>query len=213
MNLLEIARIALNKSNDDPGHPFRFFQLATHGTYPEVRTIVKRKSDDDFKLSFFTDARSPKVEQIRQNDKVSAHFYDHQQKLQIRITGRAQLVSEGPVFDAFLAQVKLTEALQDYSSMQAPGQAVKDQSVISFGEGVHFLLVNIHPEKLDILQLGVGSTYSSSILSSGWYLARRNLGPLILFHLLLLPRVLLLFNFPTSLHFQSRLLLTRRTSG
>jgi len=155
MNLFDYAKAELFRSNADHRHPFRYFYLATIGSYPEVRTVVKRRVDPDLTLLFFTDARSPKVEQIRSNAKVSALFYHPKKKLQIRMKGQAALVSEEDEdFRQFLNQIRQSPALKDYTTREAPGSVVNDEAELLFGPEVYFLPVRLRPLYLDILQLG-----------------------------------------------------------
>ena len=157
MDLLELAKTELLRSNVDRKHPFRLLYLSTWGVYPEVRTVVKRKIDSDLNLTFFTDSRSPKVEQIRNNSKVSALFYHPKKKLQIRLYGQAILIDEGHGdFDRYLQTIKQSPSLKDYTTIQAPGSSLpqEEEAVGLFGEEVYFLAVEIHAQKLDVLQLG-----------------------------------------------------------
>ncbi len=155
MELLTLTKAELRRSNADRKHPFRYFYFATLGEFPEVRTVVNRKVDLDLTLTFFTDARSPKVQQLKKNLKVSALFYHPGKKLQIRVSGLAELVdkSHGD-FDRLLHEVKQTSSLKDYTTLQAPGSSVPDEAALLFGDDVYFSAIKIHPIKLDILQLG-----------------------------------------------------------
>ena len=157
MDLLELARAELLRSNADRKHPFRLMYISTFGEYPEVRTVVKRRINPDLKLTFFTDSRSPKVAQIRNNPKVAALFYHPKKKLQIRLYGHAQLIDEGHGdFNRYLQSVKESPALKDYTTLQAPGLPLSagTEANALFGDEVHFIAIEIDPEKLDILQLG-----------------------------------------------------------
>lgn len=155
MELLSLAKAELRRSNADRKHPFRYFYFATLGEFPEVRTVVNRKVDLDLTLTFFTDARSPKVQQLKKTPKVSALFYHPGKKLQIRMNGWAELVDQGHGdFDRLLNQVKQTSSLKDYTTLQAPGSTVSDEAESLFGDEVYFLAIKVHPIKLDILQLG-----------------------------------------------------------
>lgn len=154
MELLTLAKAELRSSNADRKHPFRYFYFATLGDFPEVRTVINRKVDLDLTLTFFTDARSPKVQQIRKNKQVSALFYHPDKKLQIRMSGLAELVDKRHGdFDRLLNEVKQTSSLKDYTTLQAPGSTVPDEAELLFGDEVYFLGIKIKPIKLDILQL------------------------------------------------------------
>lgn len=155
MELLTLAKTELRRSNADRKHPFRYFYFATLGEFPEVRTVVNRKVDLDLTLTFFTDARSPKVQQLKKNPKVSALFYHPEKKLQIRMSGLAERIDQAHGdFDRLLNEVKQTSSLKDYTTLQAPGSTVSDEAKLLFGDEVYFLAIKVQPLKLDILQLG-----------------------------------------------------------
>ena len=63
--------------------PFHQGYLATHSnSYPSIRTIVLRNVDSNKKvISFHTDFRSKKVDEIKVNDSISILFYDHDKKI------------------------------------------------------------------------------------------------------------------------------------
>lgn len=157
MDLFEQANAELIRSNADRKHPFRLMYLSTFGEYPEVRTVVKRKVDPDLNLIFFTDSRSPKVTQIRDNPKVSVLFYHPKKKLQLRLYGKAVLIDHGHGdFDRYWQSVQGAPSLQDYTTVKAPGSPIGQESEAQalFGEEVYFVAVQILTEKLDVLQLG-----------------------------------------------------------
>lgn len=155
MELLDLARAELLRSNADAKHPFRFFYLATQGAYPEVRTVVKRDfSHEDWSVLFYTDARTPKVEQIKAEDKISALFYHSKKQLQIRMKGTAELIGpESEEYGRLLEKVRQSPAAKDYTSLQAPGSPMEDATTPRRGESLHFLAIRIRPVELDILQL------------------------------------------------------------
>ena len=72
-------------------HPFHCPTLATaHLDEVELRTVVLRKVIPAEKaLIFHTDERSPKIDQIRKNNKISWLFYDEKSRIQIRLKAKA----------------------------------------------------------------------------------------------------------------------------
>lgn len=157
MDLLELARAELLRSNVDRKHPFRLMYLSTAGEYPETRTVVKRRATQDFAIIFFTDSRSPKVSQIREKPKVSVLFYHPKKKLQIRLYGQGHLIDEGHGdFNRYLQSVKESPSLKDYTTLQAPGDPLSagPEASVLFGEDIHFMAIEVKPEKLDVLLLG-----------------------------------------------------------
>ena len=60
--------------------------------FPSIRTVVLRhvnKSSNT--ISFHTDFRSKKIDELNNNKKVSMLFYDHGKKIQIKISGNAEI--------------------------------------------------------------------------------------------------------------------------
>ena len=88
--------IELRKGTSKKGHPFRYFTLATigQGPIPRLRTVVLRRVSEDFKLIFYTDRRSKKIQHIKENSSVSLLFYHPKQLLQLKIEGKADIVSD-----------------------------------------------------------------------------------------------------------------------
>ena len=83
----------LQKATKHGKHEYHCFYFATvDNKTPKLRTVVLRALDkDNNTLSFHTDLRSNKVEEIQSNKNVSALFYDKKRRVQIRIRGKAQL--------------------------------------------------------------------------------------------------------------------------
>ncbi len=67
----------------------------------DARTMVLRAFDNAaWTLRFHTDTRAPKSAAVEANPRVAVLFYDKGAKIQIRVRGTAQILSEGPVADA-----------------------------------------------------------------------------------------------------------------
>lgn len=154
MQLLETAKAELFRSNADRKHPFRFFFLATSGSYPELRTVVQRQVDPNLQVLFYTDSRSPKVAQMQQQPEVSALFWHPKKQLQVRLKGAAQFIDAShPEYVDYLARVQQSPSTKDYRSLQAPGTALGKGEAPAYGAQWHFLAVLIQPHELDVLQL------------------------------------------------------------
>ena len=89
--IYELIWELLQRGKDDINSPFHQAYLATHADkYPSIRTVVLRNVNlKDKIISFHTDFRSKKVSEIKNNNKISILFYDHNEKIQIRCAGRA----------------------------------------------------------------------------------------------------------------------------
>ncbi len=81
----------LDKGKKDINSPLHQAYLATHSDhYPSIRTVVLRNVDSkDKTISFHTDVRSKKISEILNNNKISILFYDHDEKIQIKCSGKA----------------------------------------------------------------------------------------------------------------------------
>ena len=79
--------------------PFTVLQLATSGLdgAPKVRSVILRGADAERgAVSFFTDLRSAKIEEMRHEPRVSLVGYDADAGFQIRLEGKATIDAEGP---------------------------------------------------------------------------------------------------------------------
>lgn len=82
--------------------PMHLGLLATlSGTGPQARLVVLREANQsDAFLRFHTDIRSPKFAELRDDPRVAWVFYDSEEKLQIRMLGKADLHMSSPLADA-----------------------------------------------------------------------------------------------------------------
>tara|TARA_B100000674_G_scaffold133607_1_gene103234 strand:- start:1959 stop:2588 length:630 start_codon:yes stop_codon:yes gene_type:complete len=83
----DLLLIGKNKSKSE----FHQGYISTYSNnYPSIRTVVLRhvnKSKNT--ISFHTDIRSKKIEELKDNGKISMLFYDHGKKIQLKISGNA----------------------------------------------------------------------------------------------------------------------------
>ena len=72
-------------------NPYHTFTLSTiNGEQPESRTVVLRGLDvDPLKIYFNADYRSPKVKELKDNDRCTALFYDQGRRIQLRFICKA----------------------------------------------------------------------------------------------------------------------------
>ena len=89
-----------------------------------LRTVVLRGADRERReLVCHTDYRSPKRVQVDRHPRVSWLFYDAKRKLQLRLTGQAQILQGGTVADARWAGTSLS-ARRCYLAERAPGRSL-----------------------------------------------------------------------------------------
>ena len=63
-----------------------------NNNFPSVRTVVLRHVDKkNNSISFHTDFRSSKIQEIKKNNAITMLFYDHKKKIQIIISGKAEI--------------------------------------------------------------------------------------------------------------------------
>lgn len=154
MRLLELAKAELLRSNVDRRHPFKLLTLATSSAeFPEIRTVVKRHSDTEFNILIYTDSRTPKVFQVKENAKVSALFYHDKKKLQVRIKAHGQLVEyQDSLYLEHLHKVKSSSNTKDYRTNSAPGSPIEESVILN--DKLNFCLLKLIPKEIEVLQLG-----------------------------------------------------------
>ncbi|MBE7176772.1 MAG: pyridoxamine 5'-phosphate oxidase family protein [Mucilaginibacter polytrichastri] len=113
----------------------------------ELRTVILRAADRNLReLWFYTDVRSPKVDQIIQQPGVSWLFYDAESKIQLRLCGEATIhhldAQTRKIWDELPFHSRL-----DY--LAEPGPGSKADSPLS---GVE----HIDREKKDLAETGHG---------------------------------------------------------
>ncbi|RMB59457.1 pyridoxamine 5'-phosphate oxidase [Dokdonia sinensis] len=151
---LEEAKRELVNGHAKKRHPFRYFTLATiEDGKPRQRTVVLRKTLIDLSLVFFTDSRTQKIEDLKQQNVCSALFYHPKQLLQLRITGKAELITDKDEIATYWHTVQ-ESSKKDYTTDRAPGTAIKNPDLVSYSkEDAHFCPVKIIPTSIEYLRL------------------------------------------------------------
>lgn len=89
---------ALTEAAADPQAGFRYLTLATvdAAQRPQARTVVLRECHDVRRtLTFYTDVRSPKWQEMAANPQVTVLGYCHERRLQLRLVGQAECYAAG----------------------------------------------------------------------------------------------------------------------
>lgn len=144
----------LQESLTDPSHPFRQFCLATGDPdgYPGLRTVILRSIAPGLNLSFFTDVRSAKVEQMRKNPCVSLLFYHPGKHWQLRIEGQAR-IREGEQSASLWDGIPL-ESRKNYTSRTHPGSKISSPADVKYiSNATFFCVVEINSRRIESLQL------------------------------------------------------------
>ncbi|MEM6422795.1 MAG: pyridoxamine 5'-phosphate oxidase family protein [Pseudomonadota bacterium] len=95
------ARLARGAANKRAA--FNTMQVATIGAqgWPEMRSVILRAVDAEARqLLFHTDRRSTKAGEIEADGRLSALFWDPGVKLQLRVWGQAQLLTDDPLTES-----------------------------------------------------------------------------------------------------------------
>jgi len=86
----------LHSAVKDAVHEYHLFTVATiNDKIPEIRTVVLRDFNfEKYQISFHTDTRSPKYNQVKSNPAISALFYSTQKRTQLRLHGNATICKD-----------------------------------------------------------------------------------------------------------------------
>lgn len=154
-SFLQEIESELKKGCSEFGHPFKALTLATldKNQLPQQRIVILRKINSELKLTFFTDLRSKKVKQIKNNEQVSAHFYHMEKKLQLVFRATAQLEQDEESLQNLWQQVRIRNQ-KDYTTNLAPGSIIQQPDNIEYlNQQNYFGVVHLIPQKIEYLKL------------------------------------------------------------
>lgn len=151
---LEEAKRELVNGHSKKRHPFRYFVLATNENgKPMQRTVVLRKTLLDLSLVFYTDSRTQKIKDIQNNSEFSALFYNSKKLLQIRVEGKAELITDQEQIATYWHTVQ-ESSKKDYTTNRAPGTLIKNPDDIDYQSNEnYFCPVKLVPNTIEYLQL------------------------------------------------------------
>lgn len=150
---------ALSRGAADPRSPFRWPTLATVDDtgQPQQRTLVLREArPDESRLIFYTDRRTPKVVEAHGNSHAALHIYDPKKRVQLRLSGVAEIVLEGPAWDKAWTRTKEGRVL-DYAAETIPGTPIADPMDVGTQPTLaseNFALLIFYYQLADFLSLG-----------------------------------------------------------
>lgn len=146
-------------------NPFHYGTLANiQDGLPELRTVILRKVlEEEKKLFFHTDIRSPKVNFLRKKNSISWLFYDEGLRLQIRMQGSSLIHFNNEIAAVGWQDSRINSQLT-YSILHAPGSILEAPIPIDINEknpspdviefsASNFAVVETHIEKVDIVFL------------------------------------------------------------
>lgn len=145
-----------------PGHEWRRCVVATSGPDgPDARTMVLRECDPQARwLALYTDARSPKLQQVVLDPRAQIVCWSPTLKWQLRLRCRLQVETHGLAVSTRWARVRFSPGAQDYLSHLPPGSAL-DPSARAVDRAPHhdavahhhFAVLVAHVQSLDWLEL------------------------------------------------------------
>ncbi|WP_291869977.1 pyridoxamine 5'-phosphate oxidase family protein [Maribacter sp.] len=144
-------KLALTERN----HPLKFCVLSSidSDNTPHTRIIGVRKVTNDLKLTLYTDERSNKVSQIKENPNVSLLFYDPNKKMQIKIEGIASIINDQNLLKEKWLKIS-PEEKKDYSTVDAPGAKMDNPTDLTFlKKKNYFCIIEIETKSLEYLKL------------------------------------------------------------
>jgi pyridoxamine 5'-phosphate oxidase len=117
----------LENGSLQPGHPFRNMVISTQGdgNIGMATVVLRAVSAQDSLLIFYTDLRSNKVLNLRNNNSISILLYNDADKLQLILKGNTTLYNQDDVtaehWDALTNQGK-----RSYMARPAPSSKIND---------------------------------------------------------------------------------------
>lgn len=154
-NFLEEIKNEIQKGITDKNHPFKFCAMATNsnGNEPKLRTVVLREFKEDMLLSIFTDKRSKKVIQIKNDNKVSLLLFHPEKLVQVFIEGTATIVEDETILKKYWSNTP-EHARKDYTTEIAPGSTITNPDTLEYLNAEnHFCIINIQSERIEYLKL------------------------------------------------------------
>ena len=141
----------------DSKHPFRYVTLATRGEdAPEQRMVVLRKIDKDLNFYFFTDSRTAKVSQIKENPQAEFLVYHPGKRTQIRVKGILQIHQQNELSQEMWKRVQ-GDAQKAYNSTLSPGAEITNPELAydwpTELDDRFFVVLQFIPETVEALQL------------------------------------------------------------
>ncbi|MEM9781750.1 MAG: pyridoxamine 5'-phosphate oxidase family protein [Pseudomonadota bacterium] len=160
--MIAAAWARLTRGAADKRAAFNAVSLSTLGAqgWPEMRSVILRRVDpDQRRLIVHTDRRSTKVGEIEADGRVSLLFWDPRAKLQLRVWGQAQVVTNEPLADEEWARLS-PPGRRIYRVPLTPGRMIEgpeqaDGSIEGDGRDA-FAVVPITVMRLDWLHLRSG---------------------------------------------------------
>jgi hypothetical protein len=148
---------AVRDRSQGPAHPWRVGVLATRDGYSvDARSVVLRELDSTRTLLLYTDARSPKAQQIEQDGRGSLVLWSAALGWQVRLRLALTLETSGLAVLSRWARLKLTPAAHDYLSPLPPGTPLETAHKPAHPKREsrdHFAVIAAEVQAIDWLEL------------------------------------------------------------
>ena len=131
--MLEKAFLTISNGVDDAKSYFHTPTVCTfEGKDISARTVVLRDFNEQERLlRFHTDQRSPKISQIKENNKATVHAYDHEEKIQIRLKGTIEIHHQDSVTEKAWANTR-EMSKECYSVKDSPSKKIDNPVAVSY---------------------------------------------------------------------------------
>ena len=135
-------------------HSFRYVYLATIADgRPHQRTVVLRDVVQDQNPIIYTDARSNKVKEIKENPNASLIMYNHKKLMQITLSGQVKMIENGDYYDDCWSRIQ-GNSQKDFITEKAPGTPIKNPDEVDYNDNEHhFMILELVPDQIEYLQL------------------------------------------------------------
>ena len=143
----------------DAAHEYHLFTVATSSNnIPELRTVVLRDIDlYNYRISFHTDTRSPKYNQVKSNPVISALFYSTQKRTQLRLHGNATICKDKNLLNTLWSNLN-KDSRECYQGEVPPSGKIPKPKIIndtsrSMSGFENFSRISIEIYSVEILRL------------------------------------------------------------
>ncbi|ADR20358.1 hypothetical protein MATR_20240 [Marivirga tractuosa] len=147
----------LNRAGNDSHSAFRFIILNTISDgYPNSRYVVLRKFKiDTQELFIYTDSRSNKIKELKENPLVSVLAYDEQKKCQIKLKGKISIHHQDQVAKEHWGT--LLGGKESYNTQGQPGKKVNSledaNQIKNEYDDKYFAVLALEVRQAEVLQL------------------------------------------------------------
>lgn len=152
--LVRLAWEELLVAVSSPDHPWRTPVLVSGGSQPDGRVVVLRRFQrTPDRLTFFTDARSPKVTAFLENSRVTWVFYNPALRFQARVHAVAT-IHQGTAMVRQDWEGLTVASRREYASATAPGSPWPGLPPLAWDEAArNFAVIETVALEWDCLQL------------------------------------------------------------